>query len=398
MAWGIWHGMMQTYGFCRIYDAKASARAAARARVDLALCFAWFSAAVLLSPMRFRTLFELYYESGGPVIASAAVAGDSHGGGGRAGTGDNCLLVAPVERLARGRGASPVKMMLLVSSIGFWWYCNNGVQNILVGIALFEVFHDVQYLAIVWIYNRTPRRARQEYPWIHALCFSTQWSADRSLRWLGPGLRSNWLNAIRHYRRMDSARSNRHRDRLGAVAFLLRRIHLEGPRNTNADDAWNRGSWGSCLGITPALAGVDSAQLAVGGAGDSIWSALCHATGWSRRATDRANGEGGGSSAAGSHRHSSITARPCTRRDASRRQSADMNSRSAAIRRLAEAEFYLGVAWKDLADRWSEIAEESRAGSRPRTLRALAPAGSEERMANANRIWPVSSFRKGLRG
>ena len=59
MAWGIWHGMMQTYGFCRIYDAKASARAAARARVDLALCFAWFSAAVLLSPMRFRTLFEL---------------------------------------------------------------------------------------------------------------------------------------------------------------------------------------------------------------------------------------------------------------------------------------------------------------------------------------------------
>jgi tetratricopeptide (TPR) repeat protein len=54
-----------------------------------------------------------------------------------------------------GRGASPVKMTLLVSSIAFWWYCNNGVQNILVGIALFEVFHDVQYLAIVWIYNRT---------------------------------------------------------------------------------------------------------------------------------------------------------------------------------------------------------------------------------------------------
>jgi Tfp pilus assembly protein PilF len=46
-------------------------------------------------------------------------------------------------------------MVLLVSSISFWWYCNNGVQNILVGISLFEVFHDVQYLAIVWIYNRT---------------------------------------------------------------------------------------------------------------------------------------------------------------------------------------------------------------------------------------------------
>ena len=53
------------------------------------------------------------------------------------------------------RGVSPVKMILLLSSIAFWWYCNNGVQNILVGIALFEVFHDVQYLSIVWIYNRT---------------------------------------------------------------------------------------------------------------------------------------------------------------------------------------------------------------------------------------------------
>jgi len=155
MAWGIWHGMMQTYGFCRIYDAKASARAAARARVDLALCVAWFSAAVLLSPMRFRTLLESYYESGGPVVASTAV---------------DALRTAIVVALGlvtvvflwrqwsdwRGaRGASPIKLTLLVSSIAFWWYCNNGVQNILVGIALFEVFHDVQYLAIVWIYNRT---------------------------------------------------------------------------------------------------------------------------------------------------------------------------------------------------------------------------------------------------
>src|ERR1043165_1457718 len=73
MAWGIWHGMMQTYGFGRIYDGKASAKDLSRARIALALCFAWFSAAVLLSPMRFRTLFELYYESGGPVVPATTV-------------------------------------------------------------------------------------------------------------------------------------------------------------------------------------------------------------------------------------------------------------------------------------------------------------------------------------
>ena len=32
--WGVWHGMMQTYGFCRIYDMKGFAGAATRARWD----------------------------------------------------------------------------------------------------------------------------------------------------------------------------------------------------------------------------------------------------------------------------------------------------------------------------------------------------------------------------
>src|SRR5882724_8581158 len=154
LVWGIWHGMMQTYGFGRIYDAKASARAPARARADLALCFAWFLGAVLLSPMRMRTLLDVYYESGGLVIPAAAM------GALRAAVVLGLGFVTIVFLWRQwadwqgGRGASPVKIALLTTSISFWWYCNNGVQNILVGIALFEVFHDVQYLAIVWIYNR----------------------------------------------------------------------------------------------------------------------------------------------------------------------------------------------------------------------------------------------------
>lgn len=154
LAWGIWHGMMQTYGFCRIYDAKASGKAAARARIDLALCFAWFLGAVILSPMRFRTCLDLYYESGGPLVTPDLIVGLKY------------IVIAALALITaafawrqwrdwRSSGViSPIKMTLLVSSIAFWWYCNNGVQNILVGIALFEVFHDVQYLAIVWIYNR----------------------------------------------------------------------------------------------------------------------------------------------------------------------------------------------------------------------------------------------------
>jgi Flp pilus assembly protein TadD len=154
LAWGIWHGMMQTYGFCRIYDAKASGKAAARARTDLALCFAWFLGAVLLSPMRFRSFLDLYYESGGPVVPPALIVDLQYGVGFVLAAVTALFLWRQWRDWKTARVVSPIKITLLVSSIGFWWYCNNGVQNILVGIALFEVFHDVQYLAIVWIYNR----------------------------------------------------------------------------------------------------------------------------------------------------------------------------------------------------------------------------------------------------
>ena len=154
LSWGIWHGMMQTYGFCRIYDAKASGKATARARTDLALCFAWFLGAVLLSPMRFRTCLDLYYESGGPAVPPALIVDLQYGLGFALAAVTALFLWRQWRDWTTASVVSPIKITLLVSSIGFWWYCNNGVQNILVGIALFEVFHDVQYLAIVWIYNR----------------------------------------------------------------------------------------------------------------------------------------------------------------------------------------------------------------------------------------------------
>jgi Flp pilus assembly protein TadD len=53
----------------------------------------------------------------------------------------------------RGRPVSSVKLLLMATSFGFFWYANVFISNLLAGIALFEVFHDVQYLSIVWIYN-----------------------------------------------------------------------------------------------------------------------------------------------------------------------------------------------------------------------------------------------------
>jgi tetratricopeptide (TPR) repeat protein len=146
--------MMQTYGFCRIYDAKAGSFAALTRRLDFATCAIWFAAAVLLSSSRMTDTLKTYYASGGPYIEPWLFQ-----------TAQRCILGAAIivsvlfllnfgRMWVRGGHPNPVKLALLVTSISFWWFCNNGVTNILAGIALFEVFHDVQYLSLVWIYNR----------------------------------------------------------------------------------------------------------------------------------------------------------------------------------------------------------------------------------------------------
>src|SRR3954454_4527465 len=73
--WGVWHGMMQTYGFCRIYDAKTGSFAALSRRLDFALCGVWFAAAVLLSPARMTDTLETLYASGVPFVPSGVLHG-----------------------------------------------------------------------------------------------------------------------------------------------------------------------------------------------------------------------------------------------------------------------------------------------------------------------------------
>jgi hypothetical protein len=153
--WGVWHGMMQTYGFCRIYDAKTGSFAALTRRLDFATCATWFAAGVLLSPQRMADTLETYYASGGPFIQPWLLRNAQQVMLGGA-IAVSVLFLFNFSRMwAEGKRPNPVKLALLITSIAFWWYCNNGVTNILAGIALFEVFHDVQYLSLVWIYNRS---------------------------------------------------------------------------------------------------------------------------------------------------------------------------------------------------------------------------------------------------
>ena len=152
--WGVWHGMMQTYGFGRIYDAKMGSFATPTRRLDFAMCGVWFAAGVILSPARMTDTLEGFYGCGLPFISPGGIHGLQRTLLFAAVAVSILWLVNYVRMWVAGTRQNPVKLALFVTSIAFWWYCNNGVASILAGIALFEVFHDVQYLSLVWIYNR----------------------------------------------------------------------------------------------------------------------------------------------------------------------------------------------------------------------------------------------------
>lgn len=154
LSWGVWHFLMQTYGFARIYDAKSGSGTRMSRWLDWGMCIGWFGAAVLHSPRRVGEFLGMAYQAGLPVDLSLPIDGVRV-------CWDGFTLVVTVLavgqlswRALRGQPISGGKLLLLVISFSFFWYCNVSLTNLVMGIAMFEIFHDIQYLAIVWSFNR----------------------------------------------------------------------------------------------------------------------------------------------------------------------------------------------------------------------------------------------------
>ena len=152
--WGFWHGLMQVYGFARIYDAKVGDHDPRTARLDWLLCLAWFGVGLINSDGRVFQMLEVFYQAGGVLVDPGWVTGFRS----LWNSGTAVVTVAYILHLVRGlqagRPPNLLKLLSLGISFGYWWYAMVEIDNILFGIALFEIFHDVQYLAIVWVFNR----------------------------------------------------------------------------------------------------------------------------------------------------------------------------------------------------------------------------------------------------
>ncbi len=151
--WGVWHGWMQTYGFVRIYDAKVGSFGPRVARWDFALCAGWFVGGVLASDVRVAYLLDI---AAGFGVAAPTAGVDALRTAGAVALAALTLgyAVHLLLGLRAGRAVNPLKLLLMTTSFGWWWYANVFVADVLIGLILFEIFHDVQYLSIVWLFNR----------------------------------------------------------------------------------------------------------------------------------------------------------------------------------------------------------------------------------------------------
>lgn len=154
VVWGVWHVLMQTYGLLRIYDSKTHSTGPRTRRLDLAMCVLWFGAAILLSRGRLVMILDLFFQSGGPLRAASLVRPLTAVWVTATLLVTALFLLNLLQSWRRGERPNPVKLALLLTSIGFFWFTSVSISNVILGLVMFEVFHDVQYFAIVWVFNR----------------------------------------------------------------------------------------------------------------------------------------------------------------------------------------------------------------------------------------------------
>ncbi|MBJ66678.1 MAG: hypothetical protein CME28_01545 [Gemmatimonadetes bacterium] len=153
LLWEIWHLFMQHYGIMRIYDGKNKIFAKWNARWDWLLTLAAFVTVVVYSPEYFYRILDQNQNVGLPflsveqmlMVKSALFYGTLAIGAGYVG---NLFW-----RLATGQKVSFPKVAVMGTTLFLIYFGWIYIQDLTIGYAAFAAFHDIQYFAIVWVYN-----------------------------------------------------------------------------------------------------------------------------------------------------------------------------------------------------------------------------------------------------
>ncbi len=153
LLWGQWHWMMQVYGFARIYDAKSAPEARTPAWLDRAVCLLWFGMCVFVINMDLPSYLTSFYQSGGPRISAGAFVWFTRAWLAVTVVMTAVYLIKTVASIRRGLWPNPLKFVFIGVTFLYLSYTSGVAERPLMGLALFESWHDIQYLAIVWAFN-----------------------------------------------------------------------------------------------------------------------------------------------------------------------------------------------------------------------------------------------------
>ncbi|HIL10894.1 MAG TPA: tetratricopeptide repeat protein, partial [Candidatus Latescibacteria bacterium] len=153
LVWEVWHLFMQHYGIMRIYDAKNKIFARLNARLDWAMTLCAFVTVVIYSPEYFHRILDHNQRVGLPFPSveltfflkdllfyftmTVFVA----------------YLANIVHRMVTGQKVSLPKVAVMATTVFIIYYGWIHINDLVIGYAAFAVFHDIQYFAIVWVYN-----------------------------------------------------------------------------------------------------------------------------------------------------------------------------------------------------------------------------------------------------
>ncbi|MSR84107.1 MAG: tetratricopeptide repeat protein [Candidatus Latescibacteria bacterium] len=163
--WDLWHFFMQHFGFMRIYELKRRRPTLLSARLDWLLSAAWLGYVVIASPHYLINFLERCQRYGFGLYTwiSPEWVGWLRSGMLVATVGITVLYLLNLGR-ERRQGVPIVWPKLAITAITFGtsYYAYIVLQDILLGYAIIAMAHDIQYYAIVWIYNHGVLRRSEE--------------------------------------------------------------------------------------------------------------------------------------------------------------------------------------------------------------------------------------------
>lgn len=162
LIWGTWHVLMQNYGIMRIYGARKGEVSRLTSWLDWALMLTWITAVYLSSPAWSYGLHENLYRSGMPVLPLGVTQSVPTFAWCLAGATSLVYVWHLNRESKRGRRTSPLKLLLLITTLLFYSLGFQLTSNILVITIVVELVHDLQYYALAWVFQRRLVEKRPE--------------------------------------------------------------------------------------------------------------------------------------------------------------------------------------------------------------------------------------------